>query len=69
MTCCGDEQIMGCLDFGGSYCSYEASFNTEKILFQQILRHCIMSFYRCVLQTELLRSMQLMIYHYIYILI
>lgn len=46
----GEEQIMGCLDFEGSY-SYEASFSTEKMLFQQILRHCIMRFYRCVLQT------------------
>lgn len=51
MTYCGDEQIMGCLNFEGSYSSYEASFSTEKMLFQQILRHSIMSFYRCVLQT------------------
>lgn len=46
----GDEQIMVCLDFEGSYCSYEALFSTEKMLFQEILRHCIMRFYRCVLQ-------------------
>lgn len=52
MTYCGDEQIMGCLDFEGSYYSYEASFSTEKMLFQQFLRHCIMTFYRCVLQTS-----------------
>lgn len=47
----GEEQVTGCLDFEGSYCSYEAKFSTQKMLFQQILIHYIMSFYRCVLQT------------------
>lgn len=64
MTYCGDEQIMGPLDFERGYCSYGASFTTEKmLLFQQILRPCItrvIDVY-CKLVPELLRSMQLMI--------
>lgn len=64
MTYCGDEQIMGPSDFECSYCSYGASLSTEKkLLFQRILRHCVMSVIGvyCQLVPELLRSMQLMI--------